>query len=199
MARHLITKTLLAAGALTVLAAAPSAMAAPEKPIKQKTKKSQNYTKVASDKSHKHKGDKHRHRQSDRSRNYRRNNHYRSRTRSYRNRNTYGDYYSPFRRISSLSYGNRGYYSPYRSNIGISFNFGSPGYSRYRWSHSPYSFYRSSYGSYGYYQTSTTCRRITVEGWHHGHRELVSVKQCSNPWDGTYIVQGSERVIDCRW
>lgn len=199
MTRHIITKTLLAAGALTVLAAAPSAMAAPEKPIKQKTKKSQSFTKVASDKSHKHRGNRTRGHRSDRNRNYRHRDNYRSRTRSYRHRNYNRGYNDVFRRISSLSYGNRGYYSPYRSSVGISFNFGSPGYSRYRWSPSAYSFYRPTYGSYGHYQTSTTCRRVTVEGWHHGHRELVSVKQCSNPWDGTYIVQGSERAIDCRW
>ena len=96
-------------------------------------------------------------------------------------------------------HGRRGYRSSYRSGLGISFHLGSPGYSRFRWASSPHSFYRASYGGYGAYQRRTTCRRVTIDGWHHGHRELVSVKQCSNPWDGTYIVQGSERVIACRW
>ncbi len=93
---------------------------------------------------------------------------------------------------------NRGYQTNYRSGLGINFSFGTPGYSNYRWASNPYSGYRSSYGSFGQYQSRTYCQRVTVEGWHHGHRELVSVKQCSNPWDGTYIVQGSERIIACR-
>ena len=94
---------------------------------------------------------------------------------------------------------NRGFYTPYRSGLGISFSFGTPGYSRHRWVSSPYSLYNASYGGYGHYQTRTVCRRVNIDGWHHGHRELVSVEQCSNPWDGTYIVQGSERVVACRW
>lgn len=90
------------------------------------------------------------------------------------------------------------YRAPYRSNLGISFNFGS-GHSPFRWAASPYSFYSAAYGGYGYYQNRTTCRRVTLEAWRHGHPQLVSVKQCSNPWDGTYIIQGSERLIASRW
>jgi len=36
-----------------------------------------------------------------------------------------------------------------------------------------------------------------VEANHHGHTELISVKECYNPWDGYYIIQGSERIEDC--
>jgi hypothetical protein len=36
-----------------------------------------------------------------------------------------------------------------------------------------------------------------VEANHHGHIELISVKECYNPWDGYYIIQGSERIVDC--
>ncbi len=130
----------------------------------------------------------------------------RDRRREYRPtyRRTYGGYgYRP--RSSTYGYrgsngyhGYRGYRTNYRSGLGISFHFGTPGYSNYRWVSSPYSGYRSSYGSYSRYRSQTYCQRVTVEGWHHGHRELVSVKQCSNPWDGTYIVQGSERLLGCR-
>ncbi len=88
--------------------------------------------------------------------------------------------------------------NPYRSNLGITFHFGSPGYSRHRWAPAAYSFYRPSYGHYAHYQQRTTCRRVTLEAWRYGHPQLVSVKQCSNPWDGTYIIQGSERLIS-RW
>jgi hypothetical protein len=83
--------------------------------------------------------------------------------------------------------------------LGISFNFGSPGFSSYRWAPAAHSFYRPSYGSYGYYQQRTSCRRIIVEGWYYGRPELVSVKQCSNPWDGSFIIQGSERLVGHRW
>ncbi len=230
--RHQLTKALLAACALTVLAAAPAAFAAPTVDNKlYSAKQVPNYIKTAdhsdrrSDRSREHRGDRSRghrsdrhhsdrhrsdrhrsdrHRgyrsdrhRSDRGRHYRRDRGHRNYRRDYRRR----DHYRPNRRHVNRNYNRQhnGYYTPYRSNVGISFNFGTPGYSRYRWSQNPYSFYRPTYGSYGYYQTSTTCRRVTVEAWHHGHSELVSVKQCSNPWDGTYIVQGSERVINCRW
>jgi len=102
-------------------------------------------------------------------------------------------------RTSSLLGSNRGFFTPYRSNLGISFSFGSPGYSRYRWSQSPFSLYRSRYGSFGAYQTRTICNRVTLDGRHYGRPALISVKQCSNPWDGTYIIQGSERLLTSRW
>jgi len=216
MTRHLFKTTLLAAGAVTVLAVAPAVSAAPTLDTKPAKLSQTQYTKLAqhSDRNRRaHRSDRSRHRtrhyRSDRHRtdryradrhrtnrhrnhrvdrhrhDYRRNN-YRHRTRHNYYRHGWNDHY-------------RGYYTPYRSRLGISFHFGTPGYSQYRWAHSPFSFYRPSYGSYGYYTGSTHCRRVTIEGWHHGHRELISVKQCSNPWDGTYIVQGSERIISCRF
>lgn len=229
MTRHL-TKLLLAASALTVLAVAPAASAAPvtdnklysSKKLAKKTTKT---VKVAergdrsdrnrghrsdrnrgdrsrshrnrnyrSDRhrSHNHRSDRHR---SNRNRGHRSDRHYHAPRRvTYRHNTRHRNYYRPHRRHYTARH-----YSPYRSNIGISFNFGSPRYHGYRWSPAAYSFYQPSYGSYGYYQSKTVCQRITTEAWHHGHRELISVKQCSNPWDGTYIVQGSERIIDCRW
>ena len=102
-------------------------------------------------------------------------------------------------RTSSIFGGNRGFFTPYRSSIGINFGFGTPGFSQYRWARSPYSLYQSSYGSYGAYQSRTVCHRVTLQGWHRGHRVPISVKQCSNPWDGSYIVQGSERLLTSRW
>jgi len=87
--------------------------------------------------------------------------------------------------------------SHYKSGLGISFVFGNDGYSRRRWSRSPHAFYNSSYGSYNTYTNQTYCERVLVQARHHGHYETVSVKQCSNPWDGTYIIQGSERVVNC--
>lgn len=224
MTRHL-TKILLAASALTVLAVAPAASAAPVVDTKlYGAKSTSKLTKVADrgdrsdrnrghrsernrgdrsrgDRSSRHdqRGDRHRGHRSERG-NRNRDRHYRNHDRSYRHDFRRRDYYRPARRhYNRRHYRNRGHYTPYRSNLGISFHFGTPGYSSYRWAPAAYSFYRPTYGSYGYYQRRTTCRRINVEGWHHGHRELVSVKQCSNPWDGTYIVQGSERVISCRW
>ena len=219
MTRHL-TKILLAASALTVLAAAPAVSAAPAVDTKLYSAKQTTKTvKLANrgdrsdrnrgHRSNRHRGDRHRshrHRsdrhRGDRHRSHRSDRGYRHRDRHYRNRNRnrsyrhnyrHRDYYRPYRRNYTR------HYSPYRSSVGISFNFGSPRYHGYRWAPAAYSFYRPTYGSYGYYQSNTVCRRITTEAWHHGHRELISVKECSNPWDGTYIVQGSERIIDCRW
>mgnify|MGYP000376966440 CR=1 FL=1 len=123
----------------------------------------------------------------DRRRDYRPTTRRRSVTTHYRPRRTNYGY-----RVSN---GNRGYRTNYRSGLGISFSFGTPGYSRYRWASSPYFGYRSAYGSYGYYRSRTYCQRVVLEAWRYGRPELVSVKQCSNPWDGTYIVQGSERLV----
>lgn len=195
MTRHLITKTLLAASALTVLAAAPSAMAASNNTIKAKVKKSQSFKKVASNKFRNSRINTSRtlntnNRSNRNISSFNRNN--RSRSLNVRSSRLFGS-------VASPSFRNRGFSSSYRSSFGISFNFGSPGYSRYRWSPSAYSLYRPSYGSYGSYQTRTSCRRVTLDGWYHGHRELISVEQCSNPWDGTYIIQGSERVANSRW
>ncbi len=92
-----------------------------------------------------------------------------------------------------------GYRSHYRSSIGINFSFGQPGYSRYRWASSPYSFYQPRYSSYWAYTATTYCERVLIEANHHGHRELISVKQCSNPYDGTYIIQGSEQIVNCTY
>jgi len=99
-------------------------------------------------------------------------------------------------RVSFIGNNGRGFRTNYRSSIGISFGFGTPGFSAYRWAPTAYSFYNPSFGSYGYYQRNTVCRRVNVEGWYRGFRELISVKQCSNPWSGSYIVQGSERLVN---
>ena len=94
-------------------------------------------------------------------------------------------------------YGNQGYRTNYRSSLGINFVFGNPGYSNHRWASSPYSFYQPGNWSYSNYYNSVSCQRITVQANHHGHSELISVNQCYNPIDGYYIIQGSERIIDC--
>jgi len=92
-----------------------------------------------------------------------------------------------------------GYRLHYRSSIGINFSFGQPGYSRYRWASSPYSFYQPRYSSYWAYKATTFCERVLIEANHQGHRELISVQQCSNPYDGTYIIQGSEQIVNCSY
>ena len=92
------------------------------------------------------------------------------------------------------SHAKRGFHSPYRSGLGISFSFGSPGYSPYRWARSDYDFYRPGRVSFAHYRHNTRCERVIIEGWQHGRRVPVSVKQCYNPFDGAYIVQGSERI-----
>lgn len=83
----------------------------------------------------------------------------------------------------------------YRSNLGISFVFGNYGQNRFRWASSPYGFYNAGFGSYNYYTRNTYCQRILIDGLHRGRIKTISVKQCSNPWHGTYIVQGSERIV----
>lgn len=92
-----------------------------------------------------------------------------------------------------------GYRSNYRSGLGISFSFGSPGYSSYRWAPSNYGFYRPGRISYASYTAGTRCDRVTVDGFHYGTLRPVSVTQCYNPWDGYYIVQGSERIAYNAW
>lgn len=89
----------------------------------------------------------------------------------------------------------RRHYAPYRSNIGISFSFGNAGYSPYRWATSPYSLYRPGRMSYASYSGATRCHRVILDGWYHGRPAPVSVKQCYNPFDGSYIIQGSERLV----
>lgn len=130
----------------------------------------------------------------------------RNRDRHYSNRHNSRQYNRGYNtRVYNRGYRNvfrpyrSSYYTPYRSGLGISFNFGSPRYTGYRWASSPYSLYRTSFGSYGGYQSATICRRVNRLAYHHGHEELISVKECSNPWSGTYIVQGSERLINCRY
>ena len=226
MTRHL-TKLLLAASALTVLAAAPAAYAAPametklsstQKIAKRAAEKAPNTVKLTQrsdrgDRSRnrgdrtRNRGDRSRNR-GDRSRNRgdrSRNRGDRSRNRGYRsNRNFRNDrnrgYNVRHRNVRSYSRNNRrGFRSNYRPRNGISFSFGSPGYSAFRWAPAAHSFYRPSYGSYGYYQRRTVCQRVIVDGWHHGYRTPISVKQCSNPWNGSYIVQGSERLVRHHW
>lgn len=216
MTRH-ITKLLLAASALTVLAAAPAAYAAPAVDTKlfasKKVSKTSTKTVKVADRGKRNRADRTRTRtnrtvtRSDRGANRRRA----TTTRNVRvNRNTArpvrnrgvnrhvnrNSVRSINRRVNNRRVNNRrGYRTNYRSNLGISFHFGTPGYSAYRWAPTAYSLYRPTFGSYGYYQRSTVCRRVNVEGWYRGHRELISVKQCSNPWNGSYIVQGSERLV----
>jgi len=133
--------------------------------------------------------------------NYRRD-HYRRDRRDNRRR----DYYRRDNRHNNYGYsnygnnnyyGNQGYRTNYRSSLGINFVFGNPGYSNYRWASTPYSFYQPGNWSYSNYYNSVSCQRITVMANHHGHSELISVNQCYNPIDGYYIIQGSERIIDC--
>ena len=95
--------------------------------------------------------------------------------------------------IGSSSFG--GFRNNYRSSFGISFSFGSPGFSRYRWAPSSYGFYRPSYGSYRSYTASTFCDRVLLNGYQYGRGALISVVQCSNPWDGSYILQGTEQIV----
>ena len=199
MTRHIFTKALIAASALTVLAAAPSAMAATEKPISAKVKTVKaNQLKTAVKLADNNRSFRNRNSNRTNRNTLRRNNFNRSLlgSSSLLGRSTFG---TSRLRTSSLLGSNRSFFTPYRSSLGISFSFGSPGYSRYRWSQSPFSLYRSSYGSFGAYQTRTICNRVTLEGRHYGRPALISVKQCSNPWDGTYIIQGSERLLTSRW
>ena len=198
MTRHIITQALIAASAFSVLAAAPSAMAANAKfnSAKVKTvkaKKLKTAVKLADNRSTL------RNRSSilTNRNSFNRRTGLRDRvsTRSLLGRSTFGNSF----RTSSIIGGNRGFFTPYRSSIGINFSFGTPGFSQYRWASSPYSLYRTSYGSLGSYKTRTVCHRVTLQGWHRGHRVPISVKQCSNPWDGSYIVQGSERLLTSRW
>ena len=92
-----------------------------------------------------------------------------------------------------------GYRSNYRSGLGISFSFGSPGYSSYRWAPSNYGFYRPGRISYASYTAGTRCDRVIIDGFQYGTLRPVSVTQCYNPWDGYYIVQGSERIAYNAW
>ena len=96
-------------------------------------------------------------------------------------------------------YRQNGYRSNYRSGLGISFSFGSPGYSSYRWAPSNYGFYRPGRISYASYTAGTQCDRVVVDGFQYGTIRPVSVTQCFNPWDGYYIVQGSERIAYNAW
>ncbi len=91
-------------------------------------------------------------------------------------------------------YRHNGYSSPYRSNVGISFSFGSPGYSSYRWASARDAFYRPGRMSRASYSAGTQCERVTVDGFQYGTMRPVTVTQCYNPWDGYYILQGSERI-----
>lgn len=111
------------------------------------------------------------------------------------------NHYRPYRaNLRNRHYrGHNRHYSPYRSNVGISFSFGNSGYSPYRWASSQHSFYRPGRVSFAGYTSGTRCERIIVDGFHYGTLRPISVKQCYNPWDGYYIIQGSERVVRNRW
>ena len=215
MTRHIITQALIAASAFTVLAAAPSAMAASAKPfsakakaVKAKTvkaKKLQSTIKVANNTRGRINNRNLNNSRGLQSRNSIRGN--RSSLRGsnlnqrggLRNLRSNRSLRGSALRTSSVFGGRRGFHTPYRSRLGISFHLGTLGFSQYRWSKSPFSLYQPSYGSYGFYQASTICHRVTLQGWHRGHRVPISVKQCSNPWDGSYIIQGSERLLTTRW
>lgn len=105
--------------------------------------------------------------------------------------------YSNYRRGNG--YRHNGYNTNYRSGSGISFSFGSPGYSSYRWAPSNFGFYRPGRVSYASYRNQTRCDRVVVDGLQYGTIRPVSVKQCYNPWDGYYIVQGSEQIAYNSW
>lgn len=223
MTRHL-TKILLAASAMTVLAAAPAAYAAPVVDAKLNAAKSaksstKNTIKLA-ERANRNRTT--RNRTANRTRSVNRSsavnrtaavNRNRARTTnrtglrtnvgglrnsglSNRGFNNRGLSNRNIRsRVSFIGNNGRGFRTNYRSSLGISFGFGTPGFSAYRWAPTAYSFYRPSFGSFGYYQRSTVCHRIVVDGWYQGYRAPISVRQCSNPWVGSYIVQGSERLV----
>ena len=92
-----------------------------------------------------------------------------------------------------------GFRSNYRSGLGISFSFGSSGYSSYRWAPSNYGLYRPGRISYARYTAGTRCDRVIVDGFQYGTIRPISVTECYNPWDGYYIVQGSERIAYNAW
>ncbi len=127
-------------------------------------------------------------------------------TRDYRtNRNTHRGYSTGYRPTSFGNYrrGNgyrhNGFNTNYRSGLGISFSFGSPGYSSYRWAPSNYGLYRPGRVSFASYRNRTRCDRVIVDGFQYGTLRPVSVTQCYNPWDGYYIIQGSERIARSHW
>ena len=158
------------------------------------------------DRSHSRDRNRHDSRSHSRNRNYYSNrSHRNTRDRGWttRHRNSYNAptgwnsarYSSPW----STFTGRHKYRTNYRSGLGISFSFGSPGYSRYRWAPTRHSFYRPSFGSYSHYTRRTTCRPILLDAMHYGRYVTVEVTECSNPWDGTYIIQGSERIVSRRY
>jgi len=118
------------------------------------------------------------------------------RSRGYRNGYRQASY-NNYRRGHGFRH--NGYRSNYRSGLGISFSFGSPGFSSYRWAPSNYGFYRPGRISYASYRNQTRCDRVIVDGFQYGTLRPVSVTQCYNPWDGYYIVQGSERIAYNAW
>jgi len=71
--------------------------------------------------------------------------------------------------------------------------------SSYRWAPSSYAFYRPGLVSYASYRNRTRCERVIVDGFQYGTLRPVSIKQCYNPWDGYYIIQGSERIARSHW
>lgn len=187
MTRHILSKTLLAAGAMTVLAAAPAAYAASAVSTKAPAKaaKSTATIKVANNSRIGLTS-----RSLNNSRNFSTN---RSILSLSTNNRSFNNNRSSF--LTSFSSSNRGFSNSYRSGIGISFSIGSSSYSPYRWAPTNYGLYSPSYGSYSSYQARTSCDRVTLQGYRYGSRALVSVTECYNPWNGRYIVQGSERLI----
>lgn len=171
-------KLSIATLALTAMAV-PAAFAAPAVSTKTEAKTASTYTKVAQDS------------RRDRVRG--------DRSRSDRVRR---DIHRDLRRVDhriKRSHSSRGHYRPYRSKVGISFSFGNSGYSPYRWAPSNYGFYRPSRVSISGYQRTTQCHRVIRSGWHHGRPVPISVRECYNPYDGYYIVQGSETLVHRRF
>lgn len=98
---------------------------------------------------------------------------------------------------SYYSHGYPGYRPAYTRSTGIPFVFGNTGARSYRWAPTRYHFYRPGSISYSIYVSNTRCQRMLVSGYHYGHQEMVSVIQCYNPYDGHYLLEGSEQVRYC--
>lgn len=204
-----LKNALITFGTISLMAIAPSALAAPQvqtQDIRSPAQsagqtallsslsfKTDGVTKVAesnekSRRSHSNRNRSNRHRSD------------RNRGRGYNHRGQSHRSVSSYRNVRPARHTSRRHTaSPYQSHLGISLNFGnSARHSNRRWAPTAYSYYQPRYGHYANYQRRTQCRRVTLEAWRYGRPQLVSVKECSNPWSGTYIVQGSERLVQRR-
>ncbi len=143
----------------------------------------------------------HRSRQRDHRVRHRSNRHNQRSHRSYDRRQYSYDRNRSYQRATHRSNRHNGFRTNYKSSIGINFSFGNPGFSRHRWAQNPYSFYQAGHRniSYSRYQNATSCERVFLQASHYNHQERISVKQCYNPADGYYIIQGSERIEYCSY